>query len=268
MGNPGLRRSILALSHPATILAVVVMLANDHVFKRLWDSWWTGKLSDVAWVVFTPFIFAAALSLIAPRRFRGSERTIAAIALGTVGVWYALYNLSAPAHVATLRLLSVLSGWEVFMARDATDVIAIPIGLAVSVWVWLRPIQPRPWLETRGWIVASLCALATVATSYGDYTLGVYCFVEKDGVINALVGPELDEVYSTDDGGLTWTWVAPWADAACDYDSRHAGVVSIPDSRIQYRFARGAGIDRSTDGGATWTKLVDTAALTMEARAY
>ena len=46
-----------ALTHPATVAAVVVLLLNDALFKSLWpDSWVTGKLSDLAWVVFaSPF---------------------------------------------------------------------------------------------------------------------------------------------------------------------------------------------------------------------
>ena len=47
------RRAGSALTHPVTVAALGVLLLNDMVLKALWpQAWLTGKLSDLAWVMF------------------------------------------------------------------------------------------------------------------------------------------------------------------------------------------------------------------------
>ena len=47
------QRTAAALTHPATLGAVALFLLNDLVLKPAWpDAWLTGKLSDLAFVVF------------------------------------------------------------------------------------------------------------------------------------------------------------------------------------------------------------------------
>ena len=63
-----------ALLHPATIMAVLILLVNDMVLKSLWPgSWITGKLSDLAWVVFALPLLAFLLSTVT-RGNRAAER--------------------------------------------------------------------------------------------------------------------------------------------------------------------------------------------------
>ena len=60
------RRAGSALTHPATVTALGVLLLNDLLFKALWPhSWLTGKLSDVAWLVFALPLLAFLLSFAA-----------------------------------------------------------------------------------------------------------------------------------------------------------------------------------------------------------
>ncbi|MBJ6759865.1 hypothetical protein JGU66_03765 [Myxococcaceae bacterium JPH2] len=47
------------LLHPGMLLAVGVLVLNDHVFKARWPSWWTGKLSDAAGLVMFPLLLQA-----------------------------------------------------------------------------------------------------------------------------------------------------------------------------------------------------------------
>ena len=64
-----------ALTHPVTIASLVVLLLNDALFKSLWPgSWVTGKLSDLAWVVFASPLLAFVLSLFLSRRLFGRRR--------------------------------------------------------------------------------------------------------------------------------------------------------------------------------------------------
>lgn len=46
------------LAHPVSILALSAVALNDLVLQIYWPSWWTGKLSDAAWMVFSPFLVA------------------------------------------------------------------------------------------------------------------------------------------------------------------------------------------------------------------
>ena len=46
--NNAVRRALLALSHPISIAAVIVVLLNDHWWRRVAPSWFTGKIGDFA----------------------------------------------------------------------------------------------------------------------------------------------------------------------------------------------------------------------------
>ena len=46
-----LRTALRALAHPGSVLALVVLVLNDHVLKQAWPGLVTGKLSDVAGLV-------------------------------------------------------------------------------------------------------------------------------------------------------------------------------------------------------------------------
>ena len=52
------RTSLRALAHPGSVLALVVLVLNDHVLKQAWPGPVTGKLSDVAGLVVAPLLLA------------------------------------------------------------------------------------------------------------------------------------------------------------------------------------------------------------------
>lgn len=59
------------LAHPISLVSLVVLVVNDHVLKAALGTWWTGKLSDAAGMVFFPALLAvvigAALARLSPR---------------------------------------------------------------------------------------------------------------------------------------------------------------------------------------------------------
>ncbi len=82
-----LDRSPRRLAHPATAAALGLLLVNDHLLRRLWPSWFTGKLGDVAWL-YCAVALAGVASVVAdrlplsrrtrtprPRRRLGQHRT-------------------------------------------------------------------------------------------------------------------------------------------------------------------------------------------------
>ncbi|HMA97224.1 MAG TPA: hypothetical protein VKP30_31280, partial [Polyangiaceae bacterium] len=54
-GRPCVGESLL---HPASLLAITILLLNDHVLKAHYSSWLTEKLSDCAGLVFFPLLLA------------------------------------------------------------------------------------------------------------------------------------------------------------------------------------------------------------------
>jgi hypothetical protein len=141
------------MTHPIVLAAVALLALNDHWWKAAAPGVVTGKVSDVAGMIFFPIFLQAALEVVAARGGRPwspSQRTLAGCALAT-GVVFALVKLCAPANVAYAVTLGVLQ-WPfracvglaqrgslpalhpVKLVRDATDLTALPM-LAVAYWV-------------------------------------------------------------------------------------------------------------------------------------
>ena len=98
MTFPDRRRFAGALTHPVTIAALVTLLVNDLLFKALWPgSWTTGKLSDLAWMVFAPPLLAFLLSLAAPRKPVWGRAIFIAAYVG-LPLLYLAYNTFEPLH--------------------------------------------------------------------------------------------------------------------------------------------------------------------------
>lgn len=51
--------ALRGLAHPLSLLAVGLLLLNDHLLKHIAPSVLTGKLSDFAGLFFFPFLAAA-----------------------------------------------------------------------------------------------------------------------------------------------------------------------------------------------------------------
>ena len=70
------------LAHPATLLGLLVLVANDHVGKPAYPGLVTGKLSDIAGLVVAPPLLATAMVLLAPRLSGHAAALSAVIATG------------------------------------------------------------------------------------------------------------------------------------------------------------------------------------------
>lgn len=103
------------LLQPAFLIAVAVLLVNDHVLKHAYPGWWTGKLSDVAGVVMLAVLLAVGVG---PRL---------GVALSAIG-FAALKTVPGVAELVS----PVLGGVTL---RDGTDLLAL--GTLVPVWWWL-----------------------------------------------------------------------------------------------------------------------------------
>ena len=126
------------LLHPVALAAIAVLVLNDHVLKDTYPSWLTGKLSDVAGLVFFPLLVAALLAPLARVARLDSDRLLIACVIAT-GVGFAAIKLWEPATV----ICELVLGWlqlgsgPVQIVRDPTDLLALP-ALALAVLIRLR----------------------------------------------------------------------------------------------------------------------------------
>lgn len=144
------------LLHPVVVVSLAVLLLNDHVWKGLargtpW-SLLTGKLSDVAGLVFLPVLVVAGLEVLAAwrGRYRGpSSRQAVVVAVVVAALFVAMKtnDHAGAAYAWTLAALQwparALMAWlsststptlrPVAHVVDPTDVIGV-----VGVWwvVW------------------------------------------------------------------------------------------------------------------------------------
>ena len=128
-----------ALLRPAALLAIALLVINDHVLKARAPGLVTGKLSDIAGLVFFPLLLAAAAEQVG---LRGGRAAVIGAAAAT-GIVFAAIKLWAPAGelyrmglaalqwpfhavAAVLRDGALPALGRVRLVQDPTDLIALP----------------------------------------------------------------------------------------------------------------------------------------------
>ena len=149
-----------ALLHPVPVVAIALLVLNDHVLKEAWPGPLTGKLSDVAGLAFFPLALVSAweLLLAALRRWGGPSRPALVLAIAVTGAAFALVKTVPEATAAYEAILGALQ-WPfrvalaaiagqlpptpatVAAATDPTDLVALP-GLALAWLVGRRRDAP------------------------------------------------------------------------------------------------------------------------------
>ena len=132
MQTPTQRDLLVAPGHPIFLASLVLLLLNDHCFKQAWPgTLWTGKLSDVAWLVVAPVLLGGLLGLLRIPRAR-------TLSLMTTGLVFTALQLWPPLGEAWV---SMLGGAHV---ADAGDLLTLPaLALAHRCWTRPRPIVRR-----------------------------------------------------------------------------------------------------------------------------
>ena len=149
------------LLHPAVAISIAVLVINDHWLKATAPSWWTGKLSDLAGMVFFPLIAAGLVDLgchlgSRPLGLRARQRLVlgAIVATGivfsSIQIWdwagslyqHGLGAIQWPVHaiVAALRGHGLAPLGQVAHTADPSDLIALP-ALLIPWWI-ARPRAP------------------------------------------------------------------------------------------------------------------------------
>jgi hypothetical protein len=260
------------LGHPLTVLALVLLILNDHVFKAAYPGWLTGKLSDAAGLVLAPALLAALTSLLAPRL---NPRGVALGALLTVAAAFTIIKSFAYGAQQASAVWSLIYPSQ--FRVDRTDLLTLPF-LALAWWAWTaarRRPAPTRWVRAARVGVLLPIGLIGVAATTPAYEAnailvanvadGIY-LVSSDDVRHGDTA-----VRSTDDGA-SWSVVdGPTADVLKRLPPAATQACSTAAPRTCYRIESGAiAVQRSTDGGATWAddwRLTDKQRRTL-ARAY
>jgi hypothetical protein len=267
--RPAATAALAWLTHPVTCVALVLLIVNDHVLKAMWGTWWTGKLSDAAWLVVGPPLLATIMvgagSFVGARR--PSARSCTRVSLVVVGALFVVVKSTAVGAALASAALTALAGPSVVLG-DPTDLLMLP-ALALA-WVVARAtlsrVRPEPGPRMRStarWLmVLPLAVLATTATSQTPPT-GAMQVAVVDNVLTVgdSSGPRSGGVnwYRSEDGS-SWDHVFSWTDEAKKVAAEVAGAGGtvqspcVPASPQQcFRVAEhGLGVDRSEDGGRTW----------------
>ena len=154
------REALRWLGAPPTLLALAVLVLNDHVLKQAAPGVVTGKLSDVAGLVLAPPLLAVALALLRVPR-------VSVVALVATGLGFTLVKSTAWGVDAANAVWSVV--WPTQMLRDPTDLVALPaLLLSALVGRHERVRQPGPRRQVAvalGALALPFAVFATAATS-------------------------------------------------------------------------------------------------------
>ena len=260
------RRSLQALTSPVVVIAALTLGFNAWVAQRLWPSWWTGKLGDVAWLVVAPLLAALFVGLLAPPRWDASR--LGAVVIALTGAAFALVKTLPSANVWAVDAIRLL-GIQPKLALDPTDLLALPT-LLLTEWIWLRQSASekprRGLLRITG---AMLAAAALLADSPGPQLIGPTCIEARDGALYGysqgkqygyFQSPQSywAETYLSNDGGSTWTRSIPTGDdrtreVACAHDAWPIDLEGGDGTTTQLYFVPNQGVYVSQDGGQTLT---------------
>jgi hypothetical protein len=173
-------RALRALAGPWPLALVLLLLLNDHVLRRRWPGWVTGKLGDVAWLAFAPLVVAVPLSLLWPRghsehgvRRRGDAVILVAMAF-VGGLFGVVKALPAP-HAGFVAGFRAVFGWTPMLVRDPTDLLALPaLGIAWLLWRGSLPSSAHARTGRAGTVTNGALRLtgASALPSVGEGTKG------------------------------------------------------------------------------------------------
>ncbi|GAB1818627.1 hypothetical protein HerbRD11066_17910 [Herbidospora sp. RD11066] len=134
------------IGHPLTVVALVVLVVNDHLLKYTWPGFVTGKLSDVAGLIVLPPLLGLVIG-----------RPLPAIAI--TGIGFTLVKASETGAWLASEAWSLAWGPSLIRA-DLTDLLALP-ALYVA---WHAARHPVPAGRTVVILLTPAAVLAITAT--------------------------------------------------------------------------------------------------------
>ncbi|MGW0436646.1 hypothetical protein ACWDV4_29370 [Micromonospora sp. NPDC003197] len=250
------------LTHPVTVLGIVLLVVNDHLLKSAYPGLVTGKLSDFAGLLVAPPLLGALVSAVAPRL---TGTPVACGALLVTGAGFTAAKSTTVGAAIASTSWSVFSGPSIILA-DHTDLIALP-ALGVAAWAWTRVTQRSATKRTPSrvgvLVVLPTAALAVVATSAPYYPDVVAATSWRNllviGQANAYLQDRSPEIWTVSTDGQSWRSMTDTEEA--DFEQELPALTTtaerscVPSEPAHcYRIVRGhLRVEESTDGGTTWS---------------
>ncbi len=117
---------IWALSHPIALAALATLAVNDHLLKARFGNAVTGKLSDVAGMIFFPLLFASLVELaLRLVRVSVSYRRLLIGSVVSVALVFAGINLSSSVGAVYSDILGGLQ-WPFRVVLEGSSVPFVP----------------------------------------------------------------------------------------------------------------------------------------------
>ncbi len=203
--NQLFQKSLRCLQHPATWLSITILIINDHIFKVIYPSWITGKLSDFAGLFFFPFIVVAIMSFLL-KKSKISSIQVGEISFGIVGICFVLVKTFPLVNIFTTRLTSLLLGTPTKFMLDPTDLIAL-FSMVPAWMIWRKTSIIKP--TSAAYAALLIGSLAVIATSPVKWIVSEVTNLDyQDGIVYAADlekrGDHEFPVAESLDGGLTW----------------------------------------------------------------
>lgn len=184
-----------ALTHPAALSAIALLLLNDHVFKHYFPSVLTGKISDFAGLLFFPLLLSALIGMLEKR-----PRRAAVWGFALTGLVFAALKLHPPAASWASAALSRLLDANVWITPDPTDLSALL--MLLPAWRLWESAPKRQYDRRLGYAALAVGTLASVATSPCPPPMLITRLAQTESVMYAWGS---GSIFRSDDGGLTWT---------------------------------------------------------------
>lgn len=143
------------LTHWTAMAALALLLFNDHYFKWMYSSWWTGKWSDLAGLYL--------LGLVLTELFPLLRRWCFALS----GLLFLLWKL--PTSEPLVQALDQLLPWGITRVIDFSDLWCLLI-LLPAHWYWCMGQNQYLYARASGWrygqlVMLPFCLIAFSATS-------------------------------------------------------------------------------------------------------
>ena len=264
--NRAFWKAFHSLTHPLSLLAIMLLLFNDHWLRYAHPSWLTGKLGDFTWLLFAPFITGLVFAWIVPRRLNNHTKIVGMLSIGFIGVWFATAKTIPFVHHLTTETLYAIVGWEGQLRLDITDLLTLP-ALIISWYIWKNASDSSVSLKPLGYIALGLGLLGTMASdgpSSRDYGIREIC---NDGGALYTKSNDIWSMgwhYGSTNGGLFWKSHTDAFECPQLSDTNEL----IVSDNLQIRWTPDESIEASYDDGTTWIIEHDLPELEQEIRVH
>jgi len=258
-------RVFYGLTHPVSLLALLVVVLNDGWLKSTYPSWWTGKLSDLGMMVLIPWIMIFFLTLVFPKRWL---KSVPFFGFSLPGLIFALGKSIPAMNSLVYQMMDWMLPFPTHFVFDPSDLLSLLL-FPLVVMVWRQTANTMPVKSWR-WVMVPVVLLAGLGDAVAP-EYGVVC-VTADQNGSWAQSEYFQDVYFSADGGLNWVVQSYGTDypADCEFGSTEAGEVQlfIDQEQNQWRFVSGESIAFSDDGGKTWQQELNLTQLSQAELAY